>query len=688
MSSIQFGYPVEFILLCIFVGFVYAFLLYKREAPWSKLINRGLFGMRWILVTFLCVMLLSPVLRQVLNTTEKPTVILAVDNSSSVAAVYDSLGTSDIANNIRAIRSQVEDYGYEVDVVTLDGSPALEFGAETTNISEMLQDIRSDYEGRNLQEVLLFSDGLINQGASPAYNTYPFRITTVGLGDSIPKKDIRLETLTYNKVAYEGNRFPIIATLYHNGYQDRTITVEVEHRGRVVASENVNLQASGQANVTLLLNADRQGMQRYSVRIGVQDDEFIKENNQQDAYIEIIEGKEKICIVAAAPHPDLNAFVAALEKNANYDIEQFILSIDDERNAFNARNEPTDLYILHQLPSRRYPFNWQDKLGDASVLYMYGPQTDLNGLESLVPFFSMEAYPGEFDEVSGVFNASFSPFTYTDELIQSIPDLPPLITPFGDVEVTGIAQVMMYQKIGSITTTKPLLVTAETGEAKTGLVIASGIWKWKLSDYAQNRNNDVFNEFVQKLVQYLSTRADKRRFRLYPLKDEYTQGEEVIFEAEVYNELYERIYGNRISLTITDTEGNEQTYSYATSEASSSYTLTGLDEGVYAYRATTDLEGTTQTASGEFVVSKLDLESLRLTADNSLLRQIAERNGGRFYDWGARDQLLSNYGEREAQGIIYSEEKYLSAINLAWLFILFVLLVSIEWAVRKYHGSY
>ncbi len=687
-SSVQLGYPVEFILLCLAAGFVYAFILYKREAPWSKWINRLLFGMRWILVTFLSILLLSPVLRQIRNTTEKPSIILAVDNSRSIAAVYDSTELRVIPEQLSNIRSQVESYGYDVDVVTLTGEDNIQFNSQVSNLSQVLQDIRNDYEGRNLKEVVLFSDGLINEGASPVYRSYPFRITTVGLGDSVPKKDIRLETLTYNKVAYEGNRFPIVATFYQNGYDGEQMNIRVMHRGNTVASQTVELNTAGRQDVTLLLNADRQGMQRYTVIIELKEDEFIAENNQQDAYIEIIEGKEKICIVAAAPHPDLNAFVAALQKNTNYETEQFILSIDEERNAFNARNEPTDLYILHQLPSVRYPFNWNQKLGDASVLYMYGPLTDLGGLENLIDFFSIQAYPGEFDEVTGVFNPSYSPFSYSDELIRSISGFPPITTPFGDLTISGDAQQMMYQKVGSITTTKPLILTAEEGEAKTGLIIGSGIWKWKLSDYANNKNNEIFDEFVQKLIQYLSTRADKRRFRMYPLKDEYTQGEEVNFEAEIYNELYERVYGNRISLTISSADGNEQSFSYVTSEASSRYAVTGLEEGVYRYTASTELEGENQTVSGEFVVRKLDLESLRLTADFSLLRQIAARNGGAFYNWNSRNEFVSDYEEQEAQGIIYTEEKFLSAINLVWLFVLFVLLATIEWSIRKYHGSY
>jgi hypothetical protein len=686
MSSIQLVYPVEFILLCIAIGFIYAFILYRREAPWKRWINNLLFGARWLLVTLLCVLLLSPVIRLIKNTTEKPAVVLAIDNSTSISAVYDSVELNEISTRIFSMETAFEEVGFETEYVTLDGE--IEFEAQQTNLNGLLQDIRNDYEGRNLQEVILISDGLVNQGVSPAYSTLPFRVSTVGLGDSIEKKDIRIETLTYNKVAYQGNRFPIVASVFQNGYEGENITIEVLDNGAFVTSSDLILNSSGQQNVTLLLNADSEGMHRYTVRTTLKSDEFIVENNEREAFIEIIEGKEKVCIVSAAPHPDINAFVAALQKNTNYEIEQFILSIDTERSAFNQRNESTDLFILHQLPSTRFPVNWEEKLGGSSVLFMYGPQMDLRGLNDLADYFNTQAYPGEYDEVAAVFNPSYAPFTYSDELLRTLGELPPLTTPFGEIDISGSAEVMMYQKVGSIETTKPLLVTIESGETKSGIIMASGIWKWKLSDYAQNKNNERFEELIQKLVQYLSTRADKRRFRLYPLKEEYSEGEEVIFESEVYNELYERVYGNRINLVITSQDGTEQSYSYVTSEASSRYTITGLDEGVYKYSATTEMDGSNEAVQGEFVVRELNLETLRLTADFSLLRQIADRNGGSFYSWNEVNKLLDDYSGLEARGIIYSEEKYLSAINMIWLFILFVCLITVEWTIRKYHGSY
>ncbi len=114
----------------------------------------------------------------------------------------------------------------------------------------------------------------------------------------------------------------------------------------------------------------------------------------------------------------------------------------------------------------------------------------------------------------------------------------------------------------------------------------------------------------------------------------------------------------------------------------------GLEDGVYQYEAITPINGGVETIRGELVVRDLALETIRLTADFGLLQELAERNGGSFHTLANSDELIREFGEKEARGVIYSTEKYLPAINLLWIFLLLLGMVSLEWGIRKYHGSY
>ena len=164
--------------------------------------------------------------------------------------------------------------------------------------------------------------------------------------------------------------------------------------------------------------------------------------------------------------------------------------------------------------------------------------------------------------------------------------------------------------------------------------------------------------------------------------------EKVTFDTEVYNDLYERVYGNKINLTLTDGEGNETNYTYITNENNTRYDISGLKEGVYKYIATTQIGGSRESVKGEFLIRELQLETVNLTADFDLLRKITAKNGGQFYKADNLDRLREELVSQEAQGTIHSSEKYLPFIYLKWIFFLILLLLTIEWFVRKYSGSY
>jgi hypothetical protein len=94
-----------------------------------------------------------------------------------------------------------------------------------------------------------------------------------------------------------------------------------------------------------------------------------------------------------------------------------------------------------------------------------------------------------------------------------------------------------------------------------------------------------------------------------------------------------------------------------------------------------------------------DFTSIRLDADGpdrvlvsgadfDLLRNLARETGGTFYRLKDFDRLQQQLTNSEARLIIRSEERYDSLINLKWIFFLILVLVSGEWFLRKFYGSY
>jgi len=219
-------------------------------------------------------------------------------------------------------------------------------------------------------------------------------------------------------------------------------------------------------------------------------------------------------------------------------------------------------------------------------------------------------------------------------------------------------------------------------------MLASGFWRWNLNEYLKNEEHAVFDEMINKLVQFLASREDKRKFKVYPVNPEFTTSEGVSFETEIYNELFERIYNLKVDLLLTDPSGVQSQFSYVPTETQSHYTIRGLDEGVYKYSASTEINGLKEEVNGEFLVRELELENFNLTADFGLLRNLSNQSRGRFFTESQIDEIPGVFEERSFPGIIHTAESYLPIINLKLIFFLILILISAEWFSRKYQGSY
>ena len=694
-----FDYSPWFVGVCLIAGALYAALLYLRgksfvNKSWGKKINYSLTALRFLLVTLLCLLLVGPFIRQIKNTVESPLVVFAIDNSASLAAIEDSAKLDALKQQLAQVAAGIQEADYEVEFKTFDGSGSLDtlkFNHQSSDLNGMLANIASDYEGRNLASVVLFSDGIYNQGISPTYTPFRFLVNTVGLGDTIPKRDINLKNLYYNKITYQGNKFPVVAEVLNTGFSGQTVTVRIKKQGREVASKQVKLASERELNrVEFLLDAEKEGMQHYIVEIEPLEEEFTTQNNTTHAYIDVIEGKEKILLVAAAPHPDIKAIRSAIEGNQNYELQIHIpsLSATNEKQKLETRY---DLIIFHQLPentpsSLNLLKEFQEK-SDAHW-YIVGRQTSLPRFNQENPVINVININNDVDEVKPVYNSNFNLFKIEAERQAIIEQYLPITVPFGNLEPKGKQEVLLYQKVGNVQTTKPLLVVHESDGKKSAVMLGEGFWQWRMQEYARHDKTESFDDLIGKLVQYLSAKEDKRKFKVYPVSETFEDTQPAVFETELYNDIYEPVYGQPVSLTITGEDGTQKEFNYTTNENNTQYRVSNLPEGVYQYQAATTINGQEYTSGGEFSVQRLQIENLNLTANHQLLRQLSEETGGNFYTASGLDQVAEATTRQQAKSRIYTSEAYLPIINLKWIFFLLLLLVSLEWGIRKYMGSY
>lgn len=681
MSRIIFESSPLYLVLCVALGLGAAYLLYKGKYPWTKRVNQILFVTRAILIFLLALLLLEPILKQVNNFFIKPVIIILQDDSGSINEVTDSVKRQGITQQLSNLQRDLQEQDYTVEFRTLQDPNG------TSDFTAAMKKVGNDYEGQKVAGLIFISDGIYNAGISPLYSTFNFPIHSIGVGDTSKRVDLFIKNALFNKIAYQGNRFPIRLELSAKGFLSRNVEVSLLNKGKLLEKKTVNITNEALTRVEFLPLAAEQGLQRYEIVIASQTEEWNTSNNRTTVFVEVVSGKKKILALAAAPHPDIKALRAVVEQNENYEFDLHIPGTT--QNDFGKLSNEADLIILFQVPDlkgRTRQFFQQVMTTKASLFFVLGEQTNWQELNK-DGIVKIEGSIRQFDDVVPAFNTDFSIFTAETNLTGIFQSFPPASVPFVKMQIPPSATPLLFQKVGSLVTDKPLLYLDQLEERKVAFMLGEGLWRWRLQEYSRNENTESFDELFGKLIQYLSTTDDRRKFRSYPIKQEFLDTESVQFESQVYNDIFEPVYGKTIEIELTNEAGQRNTYRYTTSEGNTRYSIGGLAEGVYRYKASTTLKER-EEVRGEFLVSRQQIELQNLTADFDLLRKLSTQTGGIFVKADNIQALGATLAQQKATALIQSEEKYDNLINLKWIFFLLLILVSSEWFLRKYYGSY
>ncbi len=698
--SVQFftEYPLWFILFCLAAGGLYSFMLYRRGHNIlfdgnQKQLTWLIAGFRFFAVSIIAFMLLNPLLKYISSEIEKPIVVLAFDNSESMLNQADSaIYRKNLSDFFTTFQKQIgEDIKVQPylfgDKTQVTDKP--DFKGKQTDISALFAEVSNVYSGSNVGGMVLISDGIYNKGTNPVYASKKLRfpIFTVGLGDTVTKKDLKISNIRTNSIAYLNNTFPAIIDVQADKCAGQAYTLTVLNGENKVFETRLNsIGVNDFKSITLDLEASSPGVLHYTALLTNLKDEVTWLNNRKDFFIEVIDARQKILIAARSPHPDISAIKQAIESNKNYQVE-----VDMSGNPALEKAKDFDLVILHQLPAanNHLPFIEGLKTLKIPLLFVMGRQTNLPFFNSLKTGLTFSQTGGGFNQTTGIMNTEFNLFENTEAVKSNVPYFPPFTVPFGNFGFKDKAQIMVYQQIGSVKTDQPLIYFNDDENNRYGFFTGEGFWRWRLIDFDRNNNHDVSNDLICKSIQYLVARNDKRKFRVYAIENTFYENEPVIFNAEYYNQSYELVNKPDVKMTLTNEKGKNYTYNF--SRTTNAYKLDAgiLAPGTYTYNARVISGGNNETAKGLVIVKPLQLEFTETKANHDLLKQLATATGGKFVPFTDLDKLADLIKKQGTiKPVMYEQKDYRDLINQKWVFFLILLLMTAEWFVRKRNGAY
>ena len=635
--------------------------------------------LRFISVFSLLILLINPKFENVSYYKEKPNLVIAIDNTESVAylkqdskvkTLYDAI----VLDPELKKRFNIEAYSFGKEFKSND---SLDFKDRQTNISNVFKNYSELYK-ETTSPLVLITDGNQTLGRDYQYSATKIKqpIYPVILGDTSTYADLSIKQVNVNRFAYLKNKFPVEIIVNYSGSKEVESLLRITSGNSVLLTKTIRFNTSKTSEViNTTLAANSVGVRSYNVEISPLASEKNKINNRKNFAVEVIDQKTNIALVSSQLHPDLGALKKAIESNEQRSVtllkpKEYISKINDFQ-----------LVILYQ-PNN----NFKTVISSISELKLNtftitGNTTDWSFLNNSQSLYTQEI-TNQTENYQPELNINYGTFI-VDNI--TFANYPPLQSEFGAVTFNVPEETVLYKTINGNSTENSLLSTLEIEGQKHALLNGEGLWRWRAQSFLETESFIDFDNFIGKLVQYLSSNKKRNRINA-DYKSFYSGNDNITISAQFFNKNYEFDANANLELLLTNKENKvATTYPLLLKNASYIIDLSGISHGDYSFRIKNKDEPI--SVSGQFKVLEYNVEQQFLNADVTKLQSLATNSNGKSFFIDNTETLINTLLEDTRFATIQkSKRSTIPLIDWKYLLGLIVLALSLEWFIRKYNG--
>lgn len=686
----------------------------NSQSRFSRPVWVTLITLRALVLMLVLALLLEPVLRTREKIRNLPVVAWMHDASESMVATGDSTrirsqlpeAYRQFASGLPQEEINLQAYNFGSGITGTFHPDSLQYLESGTDIASGLKGLSERFTGRPLAAVVLFSDGITTSGENPVYMAERLGVPvfTVLAGDTVPRKDLAIGDIQVNEIAYIGSQVPVRLLVRSTGLDQGEAEVRLLHKGKVLDARKVTLNSQlPEQEILFSVTPTEAGMQTFEFQATPVPGEKILQNNTARFYLKVLENRMKIAVFAGGPHPDLGALNRALARFDEYQSQTY--SRKTKTSFYLNPDAKTlgeyDLFLLHNFPSGPQDKEWLNQILDliekknVPLLFIAGSATDMKVEERLTKYLGIvpASWSDQSSEALVYTDASYhshATWTFDAKWDEWISHAPPLIRNNSDWQPKSNTRVFGKAIIKSVKLQFPVFGFQEQLGRKNMVIVGENIWRWRAHAYLENQSFDYFDIWIGNCLQWLTTREDKRKFRVYPVRPFFSGNDRILIRGELYDDTYQPVSGAEIKLMLKNEQGEEQVH-YLSENADRQYALElfGLSAGQYSFRAeTTAPDKGVLRDQGQFTVGKSDIEYLRLTADAGLMRQMAFRTGGRSITLEELPRLAETIRNLDSMKTIVDYRMTTLDFNrILWPLLVVIALLTAEWVIRKWNGT-
>ncbi len=714
MISLSVSIYVLILLTILGIGFILWF--YSRTIPDISILQKIIFIILRSVALFLILLVVFGAIVHLDFKKEEPSeMILLIDDSASMQIDDKGIKRSEVlekllySSDFDNFKKKYHIHSYIFSDITYkiknDFSDTLSFKGRGTDIANALISATEQKYQYDPAAILLFSDGNYNIGDNPVRiaKELDIPIFSVAVGDTAKKSDILITRILSNDITYKDNMTSCLVTFKGIGFGDKKIWIKLKKNGNVIDSKTVTVPLNNmESTVTFDFKLNNTGINKLTVEAEHFENELTSENNIREFYINVLESKIQIILLASSPSPDLAFFKRLLLADEDTELivrthkqsDEFYEGRFPDQTAFDACN----LLIMLDFPSNSIPtYLWQRVQSvivnkQKPFMFFAGRNFDIdriNSLENFMPCTIERKLIIEAESPVIHRENESHPLLMFDNNIPSWNSLPPVFP------ACTVSKIKTYDKIlcettkeiysgGSSFTRYPLLIVHQAGNDKSIVFLGYGFYRWDLVMWGIGETNELLKGFVGNAIRWLSVRGENDRIILKTNKYNYRSGEKVFFSVQVYNQVYEPLSDAVVKLNISTPHSTDEIH------------IKEMGDGRYTAEKKFFVPGTYKISSEvfknntllgrdeeEFSVDNFNPEFINTQANFDILKNISSVSGGKFLNTANFDSF-DQFIQYETKQIEISKE--VEFFQSPWILALIIFFLSIDWFLRKRNG--
>ncbi|MGQ9819371.1 MAG: hypothetical protein ACUVQ1_05540 [Candidatus Kapaibacteriales bacterium] len=716
--KLEIALPIWVVLIFIFLIVFLTFLYYRRTNPEIPLkLKSFLIIIRSLALFSLIIVFAQPILSIIKNYYQKPKIAVLIDNSQSMNLTYGQLNkkaqvkylfSETNVENFDKIPISFFTFGQQTKFIEKFKLDSCNFSENETNLSNAFRTIYSLKDEENIQALLLITDGIYNVGENPIplATKLGIPITTIAIGDTFPPKDIAITSIITSEETFVGKEQPIKVNIKSYGY-NKNLKVTLLEEKSILDEKIVQLTSQIEDySLTFSYKPSQEGFKKLIVRAEELPEEFTLLNNQQSQIIKVRKNKNKFIIFSGYPNPDISFINRIILSQEGNEVSLFIQKKSSEfydPQPTKEELEKSNVIILISFPISSTPENivrWiADELSKGkSFLFIAGLSTDFNRLkilEEFLPFTPFSNNSNEFPFVANFLQSQIGnplvKITGSDKDIELLNQLPPIFRTELFTRIKPESEVIANVKVNNVELKEPFILYRDFQNQRSVAILGYGLYRWQLLGLSikeitnsNQENIDIGTILINNILNWLTVTQDFKRIKFTLSKNKLNSNEKLGVKAELFDESFSPINDAFVKIKI---RRENNFFEFVLPQIGNGLYFSEIGpfaEGDY-YFETEIKKGNTliERSSGRFIVEKASLEYLDFETKINFLHYISQQTGGKFFIWNQTASISNYLNNLNLKTLVLSKQKDIQIWNSLPPMLIGIILLSIEWFIRK-----